>query len=413
MGSPPHDHTAAEAASNPRTVSRGFHAHSLVNLSFDSLYLSVEYPHADVFHRWALGVSDLHDPKLYNGIPYEGFVLKHGAHGYKLSVWWGDARIYITDRVNDTLEGGEHEGQGMGILMQLGPKWLQQYGEPFADNTLRTHVEGMLMLFGLKKPINYPIRINRMDVALDLKGLDINSFSLDEWQDGWVGFANVADFHNDRRTGKLSGIIVGSRSSNVSLVVYDKVLEATRRGTLGFWRSVWKVTDEEAGNLAVTRFEWSFRCYQAKFTRLRYLEDYTFEGFMALLNYATLIWGELRIPGTSQRNKQRWDLHPLWKAIVAHIAAWTYDYEDIVRPQYDLKPDIKDSYLRSLAGWLAGLQARLGVEKSKDEAASLAQALSFLTERGHSIQDIADRANAKFKVFSVLAEGGLPDDDAE
>ena len=41
----------------------------LVNLSMDSLYLVVEYPHADVFQEWASGAADLNDPELFQGKP--------------------------------------------------------------------------------------------------------------------------------------------------------------------------------------------------------------------------------------------------------------------------------------------------------------------------------------------------------
>ena len=88
-------------------------------------------------NNWAQGVSDLGDPKLYEGIPFDGMVLKRGAQGYKLSVWDGDARLFLTDRVADKLQGTKHAGQGMGVMLQLGPKWLKQHGNPWSPNTLR------------------------------------------------------------------------------------------------------------------------------------------------------------------------------------------------------------------------------------------------------------------------------------
>lgn len=185
----------------PRTVLRGVN-HQLVNLWLDSLYLVVEYPHADVFQQWALGVSDLQKPELYAGIPYEGMVLKRGANGYRLAVWDADARVFLTDRVADRLTGSSAAGQGMGIMLQLGPKWLRCFGGSPADaQYLKDSVCGQLMLFGVKDPERYPMRVNRLDIALDVLGLDMASFSVDEWRGQWVGYAKPRTFHLSRRTG--------------------------------------------------------------------------------------------------------------------------------------------------------------------------------------------------------------------
>lgn len=89
--------------------------------------------------------------------------------------------------------------------------------------------------------------------------------------------------------GDLTGITIGSRKGNVCLTLYDKVTESQRDGDAAFWRSVWGVGDEDA--IAVTRFEWSFKPYQANFPQMAYLAEYSFEGFLGLLNYASQKWG--------------------------------------------------------------------------------------------------------------------------
>lgn len=188
-------------------------------------------------------------------------------------------------------------------------------------------------------------------------------------------------------------------------MVYNKVLEASKRGNLRFWRSVWDVGEED-DDLCVTRFEWSFRPYQARFGGRQYLSDYTFEWFLGLLMYATEFWGELRLPqGGDEHHKDRWPLHPLWVAVRGFIAAYGFNYDQLARPEYVLEPDIKPAYLNALAGWLAGLQARVGVEKRKGEAASLAQVLAYLHQQGHTVEDIAERAAQKWALFSRLAGG--------
>jgi hypothetical protein len=128
-------------------------------------------------------------------------VLERGAQGYKLAVWDGDARVFLTDRVADRLIGTHHAGQGMGIMLQLGPKWLQLYGQAFAPKALRENVLAQLMLFGIKEPEQYPIRINRLDIALDVSGLDITSFSwMNGGGSGWIcQAAQLSSVTPDRR----------------------------------------------------------------------------------------------------------------------------------------------------------------------------------------------------------------------
>ena len=265
----------------PRTVLRGVN-HLLVNLWLDSLYLVVEYPHADVFQAWSLGASDLSKPELYAGIPYAGMVLKRGANGYKLAVWDEDARVFLTDRVADRLTGSGAAGQGMGIMLQLGPKWLRRFGNPADAQALKDNVWAQLVCFGIAEPDKYPMRVNRLDIALDVLGLDMASFSVDEWRRQWVGYGKPRTFHLSRRTGDLTGITIGSRKGNVCLTLYDKVTESQQDGDVAFWRSVWGVGEDDA--IAVTRFEWSFRPHQANFPKMAYLAEYSFAGFLGLLN---------------------------------------------------------------------------------------------------------------------------------
>jgi hypothetical protein len=187
----------------------------------------------------------------------------------------------------------------------------------------------------------------------------------------------------------------------VCFTVYDKVTESQQDGDSRFWRSVWGVGEDD--EIAVTRFEWSFRPYQAQFPNLRYLSDYTFEGLLGLLNYATVKWGRLCIPQEDRNHASRWVLAPLWEEIRAFIDDWSSNYEQYVRPSYELKPDLNPTYLNSAAGWLAGLQARVGIEKGKDGPASLALVLSFLHGEGHTIEEIDCKAAKKWAVFSKLA----------
>ena len=46
----------------------------------------------------------------------------------------------MTDRVEEMLIGGPSEGQGMGVMLQLGPKWIRQYGENIEELVMNVHV---------------------------------------------------------------------------------------------------------------------------------------------------------------------------------------------------------------------------------------------------------------------------------
>ncbi len=195
---------------------------------------------------------------------------------------------------------------------------------------------------------------------------------------------------------------LGVSFRKASSMCADWVGYAKLRGTSGFWRSVWGMP-EDAELPPVTRFEWSVRCYKANMPGLRYLSEYTFEGFLGLLNYVSRRWGSLRVPEADTQHKSRWPLHPLWAELQGYIAHYSDHYQDMVRPQYHLSPDIKPEYLQSMAGWLAGLQARLGVEREQGGPATLAQVLGYLHEQGHSVEDIARKADAKWEVLARLS----------
>lgn len=400
---------AAQNSTSPRPVSRGLKP-VIGFIGIDSLYLVVEYPHEDLFKRWSAPLSDFSDPKLHDGIAFDGLVLRRGGLGYKLSVWDGDARLYLTDRVNDNLVETPSEGHGMGVMLQLGPQWLRQFGEHqglIAPNIMKRNIEGQLMLYGLGAPDEYPVRINRMDLTIDLVGLDLQALSLDEWRDCWVGYARPKGMHFCSRTGDIEGFTVGTSQGSVRFKIYDKVAEARKLAHYGFWRSVWGLGGPEeaddAEEIPVARFEWSVRCYHARFLNLRYLQDLTFDRFLALLNYVSLRWGRLCQPQGDEDHKADWPLAPVWLLLRDLVDEWSLHYDQLAAREYVFDPDIKAEYLRFVTGALAGLQVRVGYEKGKDGPVSMAQALSYLHGEGHTMDEIGQRAVRKWEVFSRLA----------
>ncbi|MDK3160764.1 hypothetical protein QPK87_30025 [Kamptonema cortianum] len=366
----------------------------------DSLYLVLEYPHRDVFDFWSGLIPDLYDRRLHVGIPADDYVIRKGSLGYKLSVWDGDARIYITDRVEAALADTSAAGQGMGVMLQLGPRWLVRFGDALSPERLRLNVFAQLALFGIRNADQYPARINRLDIALDVVGLALNTFSIDEWRRGWVGYASQKMFHDSSLTGQLEGFSIGSSSGAVRFKVYDKAAQSIKIHESRFWRSVWNVADDDPVDVA--RFEWSIKPFQGHFTNLRYLADFTFEGFLDLLNYASIKWGRLCVPSPDDSNQTRWPMAPLWLHIRQMIDEWSLNYDGIARRDYDLRPDLNDSYLKTVTGWVGGLMARLGIENKDDRPASIFDALTHLESSGFTI---LERAQQKWAVLSRLNGG--------
>lgn len=384
----------AEEPFNPRPVTRGLNLQEwrIGFLGIDSLYLVVEYPSSDVFERWS-SFALPSDPRLSDGVVVDDFVLRRGANGYRLSVWRGDARLFVTDRVEEN-----SPGEGMGVMLQLGPKWLAQY-PIWADRSLRAAVRQQLLDFGLGS-LSYPIRLNRLDVTVDVLGCDVGAFSVDDWLYGWVGYASRKDFHVSSR-GVLETISVGSSEGVVRFKVYNKVAEAISRGTLGFWSSVWGVGDDL---LPVARFEWSVRPYEGQFEGLRYLDDLTFERFCAVLGYVLERWGALRVPGDDV-NRSRWSLHPLWSRLVALVHEWMFDGSGRrVKRDYVTTSDLSDRYLSLVVGLLAGAAVRVGLAVGASGPETLAGVLAVLDERV-GLHEVDQRACKRWAVASRLSGG--------
>ncbi len=370
----------------------------MVFLGIDSLYLVLEYPHADVYERWLGYSGDLHNSRLHQGVAFEDFVIRRGANGYSLSVWDGDARLFLTDRVNDALEGTVHDGQGMGIMLQLGPVWLRRYGELRFTERFKSVLMAQFAVFGVLDPPQYRARVNRLDIAVDLLGLPVTSLPIQEWLDGWVGYARQKHFYTSERSGELEGFSIGSSEGAVRFKVYDKVKESLKSRKSAFWRSVWGVGEAEVVDVA--RFEWSMRPYAASFTNLRYLDELPETAVFDLLNYLTF-WGSLCVP-TDDGNRSRWPLHPLWEALGELVSDAVAQCSERVVRDYSIKPDLNPAYLRSVTGWIAGFTARVGVAEGLDSASSLSNALDVLADQDISYQQ---KAAAKWEVLSRLAGG--------
>jgi hypothetical protein len=276
---------------------------------------------------------------------------------------------------------------------------LCQFADFTSYETLSKCIFDLLRNFHVPSPEKYPIRINRIDVALDIVGLGVADFSVDEWRQGWIGRASGKHFYDDASTGELSGLAIGSSKGAVRFKVYDKILESRKTRDLNFWLSVWEIDTEKLEQLTIARFEWSFKPYNAKFIGMQYLSDYSFDRLKELLNYATQKWGRLCIPHPD-RNPSRWNIHPLWvKVRRMMIEEWDIDHVGIAKRDYYLAPDLNPAYLSSVTGWLGGLMARVGLAKGYNSPADISEAILLAQSEGKPIRE---KATHKWNVLSRL-----------
>ena len=351
-------------------------------IHLDTLYLIVKYPYLDVFRDWYRHAEGIEYRKLKEGIQHGDFVVKNGASCYKVSVWQHDARIFLTDQVDQKVG----EGNGSGIWIQLGPKFL-------IENIyqLQASVKELLIAVGVRG--DYPITINRFDIAMDLFGVAMKNQNLDQWKEGWVGRSKVSAFHLNSRTSELETINIGSRQSAIFLRVYDKIAQALREGDIEYWLDIWQGYHE-----AVTRIEWEIKPKVGHFGND--LQDFSlFNGFSIreTLNYL-LDWGRLCIPSPDDSNNRRWKETELWqKARV--LAAEFSEGVDYPTSRYGKEfHGVSDAYIKQLSGTISGGMARLGIDKEPNMGALI----EGLEKRGQPLERIQKNAKRKKGIYSRL-----------
>lgn len=344
----------------------------------DTMYLTVKYPKSDVFEKWDYYTNGVDRRKLREGLPVREFLVRTGGSGYKISVWKHDARVFLTDDVDEK----RGDGNGMGIWVQLGPKFLIMNGR-----NLHRAVRWLLRDIGVKG--EHPTRISRIDIAMDLFGESMQEQNLEEWRNNWVGRSKVSKAFFNSRTGALETICIGSRESAVYLRIYDKRAQAIQDKDLPFWIDVWGGVDDE-----VTRIEWEVKPKDGNFDN--YLSDFSkFDGFSAreLLNYL-LDWGRLAEPDISDVNRSRWPDSDFWQGLRGIAAQWADGVDwPITRFKPTMKP-MSEQYAKQLAGMLAG-----GMARSNPENPNMDDVMEALKDYHTGLEVIKHKARAKSEIF--------------
>jgi len=343
-------------------------------VSIDTLYLHVKYPKKDIYDHYHREVLDVDTRILKEGYISGEFVIRNGANGYKLSVWKHDIRAYLTDQVDEKCG----DGKGMGIWLQIGPRFLLHHA-----NEVHQAVNEFLSEIGINK--DYPITISRLDLAVDCLGLQMEDQNPNYWKEGWVGRSKVSKVFFNSRTGVLETICVGSRKSPIFLRIYDKVAESIEKGNYVYWFDVW---NKYAG--PVTRIEWEVKPKKGNFQED--LKDFKkFNGFVIreLMNYL-LDWGKLCVSNPSDSNRNRWNEDQLWIELKENLEEWL---DSVHWPTTRFGKEFKgisEAYLKSVSGTISGAMARFNPENP-----NLISLIEGLEDAGENMKKINRIAKLK------------------
>ena len=348
-------------------------------VSVDTVHVSVKYPSADVFRRWARWAEGVDFRALKVGVPAEDAVVRSGGSGYKLSVWRHDARAYLTDYVDEKVGAG-----GMGIWAQFGPKYLLSHSESLVVAVVR-------FLESIGVDCDWPMRITRLDLAVDLPDVEMSDQDVEMWRRGWVGRSRVSKVYFDSQSGALQAVYVGARGSAVFLRVYDKVAQAERDGDLGWWRDVW---DGYGG--PVCRVEWEAKPSEGGFEGVADFEQYKQAELIGLAKYL-LLWGRLCTPSESDTNNRRWALSEFWLKVQKAVEEWSEGACCMAFRNGKGFMGVNEQYVRFLSGAMSGGMARLGTESP-----TLVGLLDGLESHGQPLAAIQKKAQRKADVFSRL-----------
>lgn len=350
-------------------------------ITIDTLYLHIKYPNRNVFDFWHEPVKYIDTRALKNGYVVDDLVVKSGSSGYKISVWKHDARIYLTDQVDQKCG----DGNGMGAWLQLGPKFI-------IENITNLHeaVNKFLLEVGIYG--KYPKTINRIDIAVDLLDVSIKNQNIKDWSENWVGRSKLSRIFYNSRTGELETLYIGSRKSPVVLRVYDKVAQSKNDGDYKYWQDVWKGFTGD-----VTRVEWEIKPKIGNFpNNVTDFSLFNGQSMREMLNYL-LDWGRLCLPNPTDSNRRRWEDSKFWAHLRSLCETWC---GDIYWPTSRLGKEfhgVTDAYIKQVSGIMSGAMAHLDPLYP-----TLSNMFTKLSEYGEPIEVIAQKARSKAEVIKRL-----------
>jgi len=179
-----------------------------------------------------------------------------------------------------------------------------------------------------------------------------------------------------REDGRLQTLTYGK--SDVVLRIYDKIAEIDQQSDKVWFYDLWGVKD------GVWRIEWQVRKDVLRRFGIRSFQD-LFDGQGDVLRYLAAEHDSLRVP-TSDTNRSRWPLHPLWQDLLAQIE--TFSSQGVYR---EVDPQAAwNAQLARIAVSVYGYQKRVAAILSlKDgrEGVTLGEASTRLRELIERLHD--------------------------
>ena len=350
-------------------------------VAIDTLYLHMKYPKRDIYDMYHQPVEGVDTRILKTGFVYGDFVIKGGGSGYKVSVWQHDARVFLTDQVDEKCG----EGEGMGIWIQLGPKFLIHN-----MNDLKSEIIYFLIDIGIKD--FFPISVTRLDLAIDCLGLAMVNQNENFWKNGWVGRSQLSKVIYNSRSSNLESIYIGSRQSPIYLRIYDKVAQSIADGDYLYWLDVWKNFEGP-----VTRIEWEVKPKKGNFPeRLTDFDKFNYEAVRELLVYL-LDWGKLCNPDLADSNRSRWEENQLWLEIRELAEKWLNGVNWPTSRFGKEFHGVNEKYIKFLSGTISG-----GMAKINPDEPTLIGLLHGLEDAGESPDKIQRKAKMKAELVKRL-----------
>ncbi|HYL87761.1 MAG TPA: hypothetical protein VEU32_03230 [Burkholderiales bacterium] len=284
------------------------------------------------------------DPKLVRLGELEFLLQRYGSSsGYPL----------VFDNADMSIQCGEYNSPSFFVTYRSEALWR--------DGTARLHERFLDWAHAIGFEQVKLETLSRVDFAFDyhLPAVDFD-------EESFVSLSAADSKH--RRDRKLRGVAFGQ--SDVRLRVYDKVAEIGEKSLKVWFFDLWGEKED------VWRIEWQVRKELMRRFGIRTVGD-LIEGQGDVLRYLAAEHDTLRVP-SSDPNRSRWPLHPLWIDLQRQIAE--LPAQGVYR-EIDPQATLRERLMRlaiSIHGSLKQVAALHSVELGAGEIASKGEALERL-----------------------------------
>ena len=294
--------------------------------------------------------------KAREGVPVEIGGWSFGLRPYGS----GSGYPLVLDHPQYTIECGEFNTPGFFVTFRSQALW--EHGARALDEAFLAWAESVGLLVIRSESLS------RVDFTFDywLAGVDFTGDSVVSLS------SKEAQYRED---GRLQSLTFGK--GDVVLRIYDKIAEIAQQSDKVWFFDLWGIKEN------VWRIEWQVRKDVLRRFGIRTFQD-LFDGQGDVLRYLATEHDSMRVP-TSDSNRSRWPLHPMWQDLLAQIE--TFRSQGVHReidPQAALNAQLHRIAI-SVYGYQKRVAAILSLQDGRD-AVTLGDAafrLRELIERLH------------------------------